>query len=101
MIYTSSIYICTASAQNAELKVMGVFEVRIWSGAGVSASLYTGISVWDGLVVVWCVSVDTTILHTFLSEPACTACTNIVYSKELERDDKTTVKALLRLKTLA
>ena len=36
MIYTSSIYICTASAQKAELNVVGVFEVRIWSGAGVS-----------------------------------------------------------------
>ena len=35
MVYTSSIYICTASAQKAEQKVMGVFEVRIWSGAGV------------------------------------------------------------------
>ena len=52
-------------------------------------------------MVVWCVSVDTTILHTFLSEPACTACTNMVYSKELERDVTTTLKALLRLKTLA
>ena len=41
-------------------------------------------------MVVWCVSVDTTILHTFLSEPACTACTNMVYSKELERDVTTT-----------
>ena len=52
------------------------------------------------LVVVWCVSVDTTVLHTFLSVPACT---NIVYSKELERDVTTTAmaKALLRLKTLA
>ena len=29
MIYDSSIYIHTASAQNAELKVMGVFEVKI------------------------------------------------------------------------
>ena len=39
-------------------------------------------------MVVWGVSVDTTILHvpTFLSAPACTACTDIVYSKELERD---------------
>ena len=46
-------------------------------------------------MVVWCVSVDTTILHTFLSEPACT---NMVYSKELERDVTTTAKALLRLK---
>ena len=53
-------------------------------------------------MVVWCVSVDTTILHTFLSEPACTtACSNMVYSKELERDVTTTAKALLRLKTLA
>ena len=41
MIYTSSIYICTASAQNAELAVMGVFEVRIWSGAGVSVLVCT------------------------------------------------------------
>ena len=48
--------------------------------------------------MVWCVSVDTTILHTFLSEPACTACTNMVYSKELERDVTTKAKALLRLK---
>ena len=52
------------------------------------------------LVVVWCVSVNTTVLHTFLSAPACT---NIVYSKELERDVTATTmaKALLRLKTLA
>ena len=52
---------------------------------------------------VWGVSVDTTILHTFLSAPACTACTYMVYSKELERDDTTTAmsKAILRLKTLA
>ena len=52
------------------------------------------------LVVVWCVSVDTTVLHTFLSAPACTS---IVYSKEQERDVTATAmaKALLRLKTLA
>ena len=45
-------------------------------------------------------SVDTTIYHTFLSAPACT---DIVYSKELERDVTTTAmaKAILRLKTLA
>ena len=51
-------------------------------------------------MVVWGVSVDTTILHTFLSAPACT---DMVYSKELERDVTTTVmaKAILRLKTLA
>ena len=52
-------------------------------------------------MVVWCVSVDTTIAHILLSEPACTACTNIVYSKELDYDVTTTAKALLRLKTLA
>ena len=45
-------------------------------------------------MVVWCVSVDTTILHIYLSEPACTACTNMVYSKELERDVTTAGKAL-------
>ena len=52
---------------------------------------------------VWGVSADPTILHTFLSMPACTACTDMVYSKELERDITTSVmaKALLRLKTLA
>ena len=46
------------------------------------------------------VSVKTTILHTFLSTPACT---DMVYSKELERDVTTTAmaKAILRLKTLA
>ena len=36
---------------------------------------------------VWgCFSIDTTILHTFLSAPACTTCTGMVYSKELECD---------------
>ena len=51
-------------------------------------------------MVVWGVSVDTTILHTFLS---AAACTDIVYSKELERDVTTIAmaKALLRLKFLA
>ena len=50
--------------------------------------------------MVWCVSVDTTVLHTFLFAPACTS---IVYSKELERGVTATAmaKALLRLKTLA
>ena len=45
------------------------------------------------------VSVDTTILHTFLSTPACI---DIVYSKELERDLATSAmaKTILRLKTL-
>ena len=51
-------------------------------------------------MVVLGVSVNTTILHTFLSVPACT---DMVYSKELERDVTATAmaKALLRLKTLA
>ena len=47
---------------------------------------------------VWGVSVDTTILHTFLSAPACT---DMVYSKELERGVTTTAMTILRLKTLA
>ena len=56
-------------------------------------------------MVVWGVSVDTTILHKFLSAPACTACTactDMVYSKELERDVTTSAmaKAILRLKSL-
>ena len=73
---------------------------------GKCASLYTGSSDGDGLVEIWgCFSIDTTILHTFLSAPAWTACTDMVYSKELERGVTTTVmekaKAILRLKTLA
>ena len=58
---------------------------------------------WIG-VSLWCFSSDdTTILHTFLSAPACTACTDKVYSKELERDVTTIAmaKAMLWLKTLA
>ena len=53
-------------------------------------------------MVVLGVSVDTTILHTFLSAPARTACTDMVYSKELERDITTSAmaKAILHLKTL-
>ena len=54
-------------------------------------------------MVVWGVSVDTTILYTFLSAHACTTCTDMVYSKELGCDVTTTAmaKAILRLKTLA
>ena len=46
--------------------------------------------------------IDTTILHAFLPAPACTACTDMVYSKELERDVTTSAmaKAIVRLKTL-
>ena len=49
---------------------------------------------------VWGASVDTRILHTFLFVPACT---DMVYSKELERDVTTTpmAKAILQVKTLA
>ena len=49
------------------------------------------------------VSVDTTLLHTFLSAPACTVCSDMIYSKELKHDLTTTAmaKAILRLKTLA
>ena len=73
--------------------------MRIWSGAGVSVLDCTRGSAFE--MDWWWFAVDTTILHTFLSEPACTACTNMVYSKDLERDVTTTAKVLLRLKTLA
>ena len=33
-------YICSASAQKAELNVVGVLEVMTWSGAGVSVLVY-------------------------------------------------------------
>ena len=58
-----------------------------------------GSSVLDGLVVVWGVSADK-IIHTFLSVPACT---DMVSSKELERDVTTNAMAKEppRLKTLA
>ena len=44
-------------------------------------------------MVVWGVSVDTTIVHTFHSAPACTG---MVYSKELERDVTTLASFLHR-----
>ena len=52
------------------------------------------------LVVVWGVSADTLIIHTFLSAPACT---DMVSSKGLERDvtTKAMAKEPPRLKTLA
>ena len=34
-------YICSASAQKAELKVVGVLEVRTWGGAVVSVLVCT------------------------------------------------------------
>ena len=89
-------YICSAFAQKAELKVVGVLEVRTWGGAGVSALVCTrGAAFKMDWWKFGCVSVDTTILHTFLSAPACTACTDMVYSKELERDVTTTAMAKL------
>ena len=49
-------------------------------------------------MVAWSVSVDASIIHTFLSSPACT---DMVYSKELEHDiaSTATAKELPRLKT--
>ena len=97
-------YICSASAQKAELKVVRVLEVRTWGGAGVSVLVCTQGAAFE---MDWLkfggVSVDTTILHTLLTAPACTACTGMVYSKELERDATITAmsKAILLLKTLA
>ena len=88
--------ICSTSAQKAEVKVVGVLG---WD-RGKCASLYTGSSVWDGSVVDWGVSADTLIIHTFLPAPACT---DMVSSKELERDVTTNAiaKEPPRLKTLA
>ena len=73
--------------------------MRSWSGAGVSVLVCTQ---GAAIEVVLGVSVDTTILHTFLTAPACTACSAIIYSKELERDVTTSVmaNAIQRLKTL-
>ena len=99
MIYTSSMYRICAKGWAKGYGGLGGEDLE-W-GRGKCASLYTGSSVWDGLVVVWCVSVDTTVFLTFLSAPACTACTNMVYSKQLGRDVTISAKALLRLKTLA
>ena len=61
-------YICSASAQKAELNVVGFLEVS----RGKCASLYTGSSVWDGFVVVFGGSVDIT--HSSLR-----ACMHCVY----------------------
>ena len=51
-------------------------------------------------MVDWGVSADTLIIHTFLSAPTCT---DMVSSKELERDVTTNARAKepLRPKTLA
>ena len=80
--------------------------MKTWGRAGVSVLVCTRRAAFE--MDWWKIgggafSIDTTILHTFLSAPACTACTDMVYSKELERDVTTTAmaKAILRLKTLA
>ena len=55
-------------------------------------------------MVVWGrFSIDNIILHIFLSLPACSAYTDMVYSKEQEHDVTTSMmaKAILPLKTLA
>ena len=69
---------------------------------GKCASLYTWSSVWDELVVIRGVSVDITNSSFRACSLACRACTDMVYSKELERDVTTTAmaQALLRLKSL-
>ena len=79
--------------------------MRTWGGAGVSVLVCTPGAAFE---MDWWkfggVSVDTTILpHLILSSPARTACTDMVYSKELEHDVTNTAmaKAILRLKTLA
>ena len=72
---------------------MGVLELRTWGRAGVSVLVCTRGAAFE--MARWkfgVFSVDTTILHTFLSAPACTACTDMVYSKELECDVTTTVR---------
>ena len=53
--------------QKAELNVVGVLEVRTWGGAGISVIVCTRGAAFE---MDWWkfvgVSVDTTILHTFL-----------------------------------
>ena len=79
-----------------------VLEVRTWSGAGVNVLVCTQGAAFE--MDLWGFGAFQTryytILHTFLSAPASTACTDMVYSKELERDLTTTVmaKAILCLK---
>ena len=77
--------------------------MRTWGAAGVNVLVCTrGAAFEMDWWNFWGVSLDTTILHTFLSAPACTACTDMVYLKELERNVTTPAmaKAILRLKTL-
>ena len=87
-------YICSASAQKAELEVVGALELRTWGGAGVSVLVCTrGAAFEMDLWKFGVFPINTTILQTFLSASACTACTDMVYSKELDRDVTTTAMA--------
>ena len=72
-----------------------------WRLAGVSVLVCTLGAAFE--MDWWWFGVFQKILHSVLSALACTACTDMVYSKELERDVTTTAmaQALLRLKTLA
>ena len=40
-------FICSASAQNAELKVVGVLEVRAWGGARVRVLVCTRVAAFE------------------------------------------------------
>ena len=78
--------------------------MRTWGGAGVSVLVCTtGAAIEMDWWKFGGVSIDTTIYHTFLSAPACTACTDMVYSNGIECDVTATAmaKVILRLKTLA
>ena len=87
--------------KKAKFKVVGVLEVRTWSGARISVLVCT----WGAAFEMdwwWfgCFSRYYNVTHI---STACTACTDMVYSKELEREVTTTemAKAILHLKTLA
>ena len=86
-----------------KLKVVGVLEVSTWSGARISVLVGT----WGAALKIemdwwWfgCFSRYYNVTHI---STACTAFTDMVYPKELEREITTTemAKAILRLKTLA
>ena len=71
--------------QKVELKVVGVLEVRIWGGAGVSVLVCRRGAAFE---MDWwkcgCVSVDTIILHTFLcAYMHCLYCNGILEGTRL------------------
>ena len=61
-----------AHMRKAKLKIVGILVVMTRGGWGKFASLYAGGKVWDGLVVVWVILVDTTDIQPFFSSSACT-----------------------------